>query len=195
MSNRFFLFHYWGPCIIAALLFVGGCKKKELPTPAPAPKTPEQKTDVPKVPESIPSDVVFIKGNDHFIEFLKNNPKAIVDFTATWCGPCQMIAPELEKIALRNKDKGLKVAKVDIDRNPDIASAYKVQPIPDIRFFLNGKEIAKVIGVDIGGLYIGTQDLLNRKLENEGKPEAPKAPAVSPKAPLEIPKPEALKKG
>lgn len=183
MKNQFFAFHFWGPCILVSLLLFVGCKKKEAPS-APVPASENVKTEPQKI-EPVPSDVISIQGTDQFIDFLKNNPMAIVDFTAVWCGPCQRLAPELDKIAAKYKDQGLKVAKVDIDRNPDIASAFNVQPIPDVRFFSGGKEILKVIGLDIGGIYIGTQDLLNRKgASPDGDLSKKKDPASVPLLPV-----------
>lgn len=68
----------------------------------------------------------------------------IVDFFAQWCGPCQMLKPMLEK-AVQEHDVVL--AKIDIDRNPDLASAYRIEGVPDVRVVMQGKMYSGFVGV------------------------------------------------
>ena len=69
----------------------------------------------------------------------------LVDFWATWCGPCKMVAPELEKLA--EKYEGvLDVVKVDVDANPMISGAFGIQSIPTIAFFKPGDQPRGVLG-------------------------------------------------
>ncbi len=69
----------------------------------------------------------------------------VVDFWAAWCGPCKMVAPELEKLA--NKYEGaVEVVKVDVDANPSISRAFNIMSIPTIAFFRPGKQPMGVIG-------------------------------------------------
>ncbi len=69
----------------------------------------------------------------------------LVDFWATWCGPCKMVAPELEKLA--EKYEGvLDVVKVDVDANPGISGAFGIQSIPTIAFFKPGEQPRGVLG-------------------------------------------------
>ena len=71
---------------------------------------------------------------------------AVVDFWAEWCGPCRMIAPMLEQHATEYADKGLKVAKLDVDVNIQTAMRFNVRSIPTLLFFKNGKHVDTVIG-------------------------------------------------
>lgn len=76
---------------------------------------------------------------------LKGADLVIVDFHATWCAPCKVIAPVLADIA--DSYKGLLVTKLDIDKAPTIADKYKVQTVPTLLFFRGGKQVAKIEGV------------------------------------------------
>ena len=69
----------------------------------------------------------------------------VVDFFATWCGPCKMIGPVIEEIAKEYEGKA-KVGKVDVDAAPNTAQQYGVQSIPTIVIFKDGKEVDRVIG-------------------------------------------------
>jgi thioredoxin 1 len=78
-------------------------------------------------------------------EVLDSNKPVLVDFWATWCGPCKMIAPELEKFATLNADK-IKVGKVNIDDDTPIALEYGVEVIPTLMLFKDGKVEKKSVG-------------------------------------------------
>lgn len=71
-------------------------------------------------------------------EVLKADKPVLVDFYATWCGPCQMMSPIIDEIAEENADT-LKVGKVNIDENQDLAIKYNVMSIPTIIIVKNGK--------------------------------------------------------
>ena len=73
-------------------------------------------------------------------DVLKSDKTVVVDFWATWCGPCKMVAPVLDEIAGENKDK-LTVAKLDIDANPSTARDYQVMSIPTMIVFQDGKPV------------------------------------------------------
>ncbi|MEG2119764.1 MAG: thioredoxin [Pseudoflavonifractor sp.] len=77
---------------------------------------------------------------------LAANGVIMVDFWATWCGPCKMLAPVIEDLAGKYEGKAT-VGKVDIDEQEELAGRYGVMSIPTIVFFKDGKEIARKVGV------------------------------------------------
>ena len=72
----------------------------------------------------------------------------VVDFWATWCGPCKMIAPLLDEIGAELADK-VKITKVDVDSNQALAVKFGIRSIPTLLFFKGGKEAARVIGANV----------------------------------------------
>jgi thioredoxin 1 len=78
-------------------------------------------------------------------EVLQADTPVIVDFWATWCGPCKMIAPILEELAGEYADK-VKVVKIDVDANNQTAAQYNIMSIPSLLFFKNGEVVDQVIG-------------------------------------------------
>ena len=70
---------------------------------------------------------------------------SLVDFWATWCGPCRMVAPIVEQLAQEHQGS-LKVAKVDVDANQGVATRYNIRSIPSILFFKDGKHVDTVVG-------------------------------------------------
>lgn len=84
----------------------------------------------------------------------------LVDFWAPWCGPCKMIAPVLEEIDGEIGDK-LKIAKVNVDDNPDAASRLGVMSIPTLIVFKNGEPVDKIVGAQPKDVLM---NLLNKHL-------------------------------
>lgn len=78
-------------------------------------------------------------------EVLKEEKLVLVDFLATWCGPCQMLAPVLAEFAEEHKDK-LKVGKVNVDEQRDLAIKYNITSIPTLILFKNGE----IINISVG---------------------------------------------
>ena len=70
----------------------------------------------------------------------------MIDFWATWCGPCKMVAPIVEELASEYADKGLRVGKLNVDSNPSVTTRFRVTSIPSILFFKDGELVDKVIG-------------------------------------------------
>ena len=77
-------------------------------------------------------------------EVLKREKKVLVDFNATWCGPCKMLAPVIEEISDEVKD--VKFVSVDVDDEEELAEEYGVSTIPCLVLFDNGKEVSRNIG-------------------------------------------------
>ncbi|CAI2378790.1 unnamed protein product [Moneuplotes crassus] len=89
---------------------------------------------------------------EEFNDFLNDNPGklVVIDFFATWCGPCQFIGPYVEQLAEADKLKGKAVfAKVDVDKNDDASAEYGVEAMPTFMLFLNGSKVDSVRGADI----------------------------------------------
>ena len=76
---------------------------------------------------------------------LKESKPVLVDFWATWCGPCQMQAPILEELAKEVND--VVIAKVDVDDNQDLAMKYRVMSIPTLIVFKNGEPVVSAVGM------------------------------------------------
>lgn len=81
-----------------------------------------------------------------FNEIIKSNTPTLVDFFATWCGPCKMQAPILEQVKEKVGDKAT-IIKVDIDRNRELAERYHVQSVPTLILFKNGEPVWRTVGV------------------------------------------------
>ena len=79
-------------------------------------------------------------------EVLKSDIPVIVDFWATWCGPCRMIAPILDEVEKQLEGR-VKIAKVNVDEQMELAVKYKVEVIPTLFYFKDGKEMKKSVGV------------------------------------------------
>lgn len=78
-------------------------------------------------------------------QVIKSDKPVMVDFWATWCGPCQMAGPVVDALADDYVDK-IKIGKLDVDANPETAAKFGVMSIPTVILFKDGKEIARKVG-------------------------------------------------
>jgi len=78
-------------------------------------------------------------------EVLKSTEPVLVDFFATWCGPCKAMAPALDAVATEMKGK-LKVVKLDVDQNPATTQKYRIQAMPTLMMFKGGEIVAQNVG-------------------------------------------------
>jgi thioredoxin 1 len=78
-------------------------------------------------------------------EVLQSDKPVVVDFWATWCGPCKMIAPILEEVAGEMEGR-IKITKLDVDSNNKTAGRYNIMSIPSLLFFKNGELVDQVVG-------------------------------------------------
>ncbi len=83
---------------------------------------------------------------EKFEDIIKSEKPVLVDFFATWCGPCQMMHPVLEEVAGHVGEKA-RIIKIDIDKNQQLASVYNVRSVPTLMVFQNGELKWRVSGV------------------------------------------------
>ena len=87
---------------------------------------------------------VIINENNFEQEVLNSKGTVIVDFYGTWCMPCKMLAPIVEKVA---NDNNIKLAKVDIDENEQLVREFKIMSVPTLMIFKDGKQVSKSTGL------------------------------------------------
>ena len=97
--------------------------------------------------------ILHLENNSFEKKVLSDRSTVLVDFWATWCGPCQMLAPVLEQ-AEAELNSIAEVAKVDVDQNPQLAAQYGVMSIPTLILFKDGKEVKRYSG------FMQKQDIL-----------------------------------
>ena len=88
--------------------------------------------------------VIHINKHNFHEEVVNSEKPVLLDFWAPWCGPCRMISPEVEQIAAERKD--IRVAKVNVDENPELASRFRVYSIPTLAVMKEGRETSRTSG-------------------------------------------------
>lgn len=84
--------------------------------------------------------------NESFKKLIKSDRMLLIDFHAEWCGPCKVMKPVLESFSKKNGDN-VRVIKIDVDRNPEIARELQIQGVPTLMLFHNGKMLWRQSGV------------------------------------------------
>jgi thioredoxin 1 len=84
-------------------------------------------------------------------EVIKADKAVLVDFWATWCGPCKMMAPVIDELATEMEGKA-KVGKLEVDANPEMAGKYEVMSIPTLKIFKGGQVVKEFVGLQNKGI-------------------------------------------
>jgi len=92
----------------------------------------------------VADEITVTKGNFD-AEVVKSPVPVIADFWAEWCGPCRMISPMLKELAKEYKDK-LRIAKINVDQEPDLATQFNIVSIPTLLFFNKGQVVKQQVG-------------------------------------------------
>lgn len=90
--------------------------------------------------------VLTIKNDNFEEEVIKSNKIVLLDFWASWCGPCRMLSPIVDEVSDELGDS-IKVGKINVDEEPDLASKYQIMSIPTLVVIKEGKEIKRSVGV------------------------------------------------
>ena len=88
--------------------------------------------------------VLYVTKENFEAEVLQSDKPVLVDFFATWCGPCKMIAPTIDEVAAERED--VKVCKIDVDKDPELAIQFKVASIPTLMVFSGGDVVKHALG-------------------------------------------------
>ena len=101
--------------------------------------------------------VIEITKNNFDQEVMQSEKPVLLDFWAAWCGPCKMLSPVVDEIAGEHPE--IKVGKVNVDEEQELAARYRVMSIPTLIIFKDGKEVDRMVGVQ-------SKEVLTRKLDS-----------------------------
>ncbi|MFT4689114.1 MAG: thioredoxin [Verrucomicrobiia bacterium] len=105
-------------------------------------------------------NIVILSGDNFETEVVKSNIPVVVDFWAEWCGPCKMLAPVLDELAGKYDGK-VKISKVNVDNNQDLATKYGISTIPQLICFKDGEVVNQISGLkSIADLSASFDELL-----------------------------------
>lgn len=107
--------------------------------------------------------------DETFEDLIHSEKPVLVDFYATWCGPCQMLGPILKEVKDKLGDR-VAIIKIDVDKNQAVASHYRVKGVPTMMLFQNGKQLWRQSGV------LSKMEIVAIILEKSTWPELPHAP-------------------
>jgi thioredoxin 1 len=144
---------------------------------------------LPRSPDGIPAGAgernptamaeIKVATDANFEELVLHSDKpTVVDFWATWCGPCRMVAPEMEKLAEKYAGS-IDVVKVDVDANPQISQMFNIMSIPTIAFFRPGQQPTGVVGFRPLEQLEAQWQLAQYSKPAEAAPSTPDAQAAS----------------
>jgi thioredoxin 1 len=91
-------------------------------------------------------DAMTVKTDTFKKDILEWNGLAVVDFGATWCGPCQALAPTIEELAKEYANSNVRITKCDVDESEDLAAEWGITSVPTIMFFKSGKKVDSMLG-------------------------------------------------
>lgn len=100
-----------------------------------------------------------IKMNNSFQDIINSDKPVLLDFFATWCGPCQMLAPVLKNVKDNLGDR-ITIIKIDVDKNQELAAKYQIRGVPTMMLFQNGAQLWRQSGV------LSKEEIIEMILEN-----------------------------
>jgi thioredoxin len=91
-----------------------------------------------------------LSSDSEFNKYIGSSQLTVVDFYATWCGPCKAIAPSFDSLSTRYKQ--VQFGRCDVDRMQSVSQRYGITGMPTFKFFRSGKEVGEVVGADLAGI-------------------------------------------
>jgi len=100
------------------------------------------------------SSVTYVQDNE-FASLIEAEPIVVVDFTATWCGPCKKVSPMMDQLAIDYESRA-KVVKVDVDQNKGVAKQFGIRSIPAVLVFKSGELVETLVGMNPYEKFVAT---------------------------------------
>lgn len=91
-------------------------------------------------------ELIQILDDENFSQSLSKSAAMLVDFSATWCGPCKMLEPVLDALATEVQGKAV-IAKIDVDQSPKTTTSFQITSVPTLILFKQGKELQRIVGL------------------------------------------------